>query len=251
MLTVSNIPALKDNYIWVIKDQKNKCFIVDPGDEIPVLNFIKNENLELEGILLTHHHHDHTDGVEALTKAFPELTVFGPNTERFPWVTHPLKHLDNIMILECEFSVYEVPGHTVDHIVYFNNTMLFCGDTLFSGGCGRIFEGTHEQMHNSLNLIANLPDNTDVFCAHEYTQANLKFAQIVEPNNLTLREYVAQLVTDEKVNFCSLPTTIAREKAINPFLRTSEPSVKAAVHMLANGSDLETFAALRDWKDRF
>ncbi|WP_028024673.1 hydroxyacylglutathione hydrolase [Enterovibrio calviensis] len=252
MLSISSIPAFNDNYIWLLKNDDNHCVVVDPGDAKPVLAFLAEHELILDAILLTHHHADHVGGVNALTSVYAGATVYGPSTARFSQVTHPLEDNASFSLLNTPFTVLHVPGHTVDHIAYHTEGMLFCGDTLFSGGCGRLFEGSPSQMHSSLMRLATFPDETLVFCTHEYTQSNLKFAQVVEPSNTALGEYVLTVNDLRAINQMTLPSTIGREKSINPFLRVNHASVKEAVkHTATDSSDVETFAALRRWKDEF
>ena len=252
MLTISSISAFQDNYIWVIEDYHQNCAIVDPGDADVVFTYLKENNLKLQAILLTHHHHDHTGGVNALIEAFPKLEIYGPDNDRFPWVTHPMNHESQFHLFETKFTAFETPGHTLDHIVYFNGKHLFCGDTLFSGGCGRLFEGSAKQMLESLTLLSKLPDKTGVYCAHEYTLANLKFAIAVEPDNQTLLNYYDEISNKIKAGLSSLPSTIGIEKTINPFLRVTEHTIKSALKSrIEQTSDLHTFAALRNWKDTF
>ncbi|KXF81222.1 hydroxyacylglutathione hydrolase [Enterovibrio coralii] len=252
MLSVSSIPAFNDNYIWLLKNDDNHCVVVDPGDASPVIQTLSEQGLTLDGILLTHHHNDHIGGVGELLARFPALFIYGPNTARFPQVTHPVADNDTFTLYGENFTVFQVPGHTLDHIAYYAEGMLFCGDTLFSGGCGRLFEGTPEQMHTSLTKLASLPEDTKVYCAHEYTQSNINFAIAVEPNNDALVSYAYDVKALRAENQSTLPSSIALEKAINPFLRAHIDSVKNAVTERAQGvSDVETFAALRRWKDDF
>ncbi|EOD80277.1 Hydroxyacylglutathione hydrolase [Grimontia indica] len=252
MLSVTSIPAFNDNYIWLLKNDDNHCVVVDPGDAKPVLETLNNEGLTLNGVLVTHHHNDHVGGIRTLLEHFPGLSIYGPATDRFPMVNHPLKHGQSFTLFNSDFTVFHVPGHTLDHIAYYAEGMLFCGDTLFSAGCGRLFEGTPKQMHQSLTHLASLPDDTLVFCAHEYTLSNLKFALAVEPNNTALNEYVVEAKALREKNIPTLPSSIGKEKCINPFLRAHIDSIKAAVSQGATDStDTETFAALRRWKDEF
>ncbi len=258
-ILVHRIPAFNDNYIWLIQpaDQQT-AFVVDPGDAEPVEQCLHGHKLNLAGILLTHHHNDHVGGVKALTQN-RNIPVYGPATERFkPWVTEPQQHGDILSLTpELQARILGLPGHTVDHIGYYfapqgQSPLLFCGDTLFAGGCGRLFEGSPAQMHSSLTLLTQLPDTTEVYCAHEYTLANLQFASQVEPDNTLLCTRLAQVENLRANGEPTVPTTIASEKATNPFLRTEEHGVKqqAEAHSgqtLANS--LAVFAAVRRWKD--
>ncbi|MDD1784130.1 hydroxyacylglutathione hydrolase [Enterovibrio sp. ZSDZ35] len=252
MLSVSSIPAFNDNYIWLLKNDDNHCVVVDPGDANPVIETLSQLGLTLDAILITHHHNDHIGGVNQLLSHFPSLTVYGPNTARFPFVTRPVADNDHFTLYGEDFTVFQVPGHTLDHVAYYAKGMLFCGDTLFSGGCGRLFEGTPELMHRSLTALSALPDDTKVYCAHEYTQTNINFAQAIEPNNEALATYAYDVKALREAGQSTIPSTIALEKAINPFLRSHIDAVKMAVTNRAQGvSDVETFAALRRWKDEF
>lgn len=252
MLSISSIPALTDNYIWLIKNESNHCIIVDPGSAEPVLERLKSHNVQLDAILITHHHWDHVDGIETLIQHFPDIAVYGPASSQIPHLTHPLQSGETVTLLDTKFTVYATPGHTLDHICYYADGHFFSGDTLFSAGCGRLFEGTPEQMHRSLSLIATFPDETNIYCAHEYTLANLQFAKAVEPNNVTLDQVEKTIKIMRNRGECSLPSTVGIEKSINPFLRTHIATIKAAVSKRTNtDSDVDTFAALRQWKDKF
>ena len=254
MVQVIPIPAFNDNYIWALVNQDNKqLYVVDPGDAEPVLAFCREHSLSLKGILITHHHWDHTNGVEKLVKKFNGLPVYGPNNSPFEGITHKLK--DDAVItldeLQLTLAIMHVPGHTLDHIAYYNENMIFCGDTLFNGGCGRLFEGTPSQMLTSLLRIAALPDSTQVYCTHEYTRANLDFAAYIEPDNHTLVAYRDELAKHSDI---SLPTTIEQQKAINPFLRTHEHNVRTSVlakNSVTEINDVSVFAALRELKDNY
>lgn len=250
------LPAFADNYIWMLHDNR-QALVVDPGDAQPVLEALQHSNLQLEAILVTHHHPDHTGGVETLRKA-TGARVFGPARERMP---EPLSRLTGGAQMDCLgliFQVIDVPGHTAGHIAYYCASMddaplLFCGDTLFSGGCGRLFEGSPAQMLASLDTLAALPEATRVCCTHEYTLNNLKFALAVEPANQQLAHYIAIAQTLRAQQQPTLPSTIGLERQINPFLRTRLAAIiEAAQGFDASANDeVSIFAALRQWKDKF
>jgi len=256
MLTVLHVPAFEDNYIWLIRaDGSDRVAIVDPGDALPVLASLAHHRLTPGAILCTHHHGDHVGGVEELTARYA-VPVYGPARERIPGITHRLRGGERVTLdtLGLEFEVLDVPGHTAGHIAYYGHGCLFCGDTLFSAGCGRLFEGTAEQLHRSLSRLLSLPPDTAVYCAHEYTAANLRFALTVEPGNPHVLDYHRQVVARRAQHLPSLPTTLARERDVNPFLRVHRPEVRSAVAAWAGrepGSETETFALLRQWKDGF
>lgn len=251
------LPAFTDNYIWVLHDTQ-RALVVDPGEVDGVLVWLKQQGLQLDTILITHHHADHTGGVAALRQA-TGARVIGPTVEPMP---EPLQRVDDgdvVSVLGLPFEVIKVPGHTSGHIAFFcpnvaGAPLLFCGDTLFSGGCGRLFEGTPAQMLTSLDRLSALPDSTQVCCTHEYTLANLKFAQAVEPLNAELATYIAHCQQLRAQNFPTLPSSIQVEKQINPFLRSREATVRhaAASHdPLASTDDVSVFATLRSWKNVF
>ena len=250
------IPAFDDNYLWLLHDGK-RALVVDPGDAGPVLRALDEHALQLESILVTHHHADHTGGVDALREA-TGAQVWGPATERIP---QPYTHLtggDTARALGLDFQVIDVPGHTAGHIAYYTpdvngKPLLFCGDTLFSGGCGRLFEGTPAQMLASLDKLAALPGNTVVCCTHEYTLSNLRFAMAVEPGNADLAAYQAQCISLREQGLPTLPSSMAQELLINPFLRTRQATIMtAARHFDASARDDTTvFAAIRQWKNQF
>lgn len=254
--TIHPIPALEDNYIWAIIDKKAKtALIVDPGEASPVEHFLKDQQLRLLGILITHHHWDHTNGIAALVKNHT-VPVFGPGTENIVEMTNKLSDTDKIKIEDfpLTFTSLSIPGHTSGHIAYYSPGVLFCGDTLFASGCGRIFEGTPEQMYASLQKIAALPDDTEIYCAHEYTLANLRFAKQVEPNNVDIDDRIKTVKALRDRGLPSLPSLLKDEKATNPFLRCEAKEVIASVqnHMEENlTSPVAIFAALRKWKDHF
>ena len=260
MLTFTALPAFNDNYIWLIQDAQRKlCAAVDPGDEQPVLNWLaEHPQWQLTDIIITHHHHDHVGGVSALKQA-TQAQVIGPARESIPSLDLPVDDGATIELLGHTVQVFAVPGHTLGHVVYFcqddvNPPWLLSGDTLFAGGCGRIFEGTAEQMYASLSRLAALPDTTQVYCTHEYTLSNLLFAQAVEPNNADINQRVAQVRQLRDQQQITLPSNIALEKRTNPFLRCEQTEViQAAEHK--SGVALDTnhavFATLRSWKDTF
>lgn len=252
MLSIKSIPAFNDNYIWLIHNNDNHCVVVDPGDAAPVLACIKEHGFILDAILITHHHHDHIGGVPELVHQFPHINVVGPENEPIPTLTHPVRDGDFVELFDEQFMVLGVEGHTKGHIAYVGDEKLFCGDTLFSAGCGRLFEGSAEQMFNSLQKLAALPDETEVYCAHEYTASNLAFALAVEPDNDYLQQYREKVLRLRANGKSTIPSTMQREKLINPFLRTNEPTVKHAVtSKVFDNTEVETFAALRRWKDEF
>ena len=256
MAIVHPIPALSDNYIWTLADDR-QAWVVDPGDAVPVLEWLAAHQRTLAGILLTHHHADHTGGVPDL-QAHTGVPAFGPAYEDLPSGVQRLSGGQRVNVLGHAFEVIDVPGHTAGHIAYYSagfagTPVVLCGDTLFSGGCGRLFEGTPDQMLASLDALAALPTDTRVCCTHEYTLSNLRFARTVEPDNPTLAEYQAHCTALRDEGRPTLPSTIAQERAINPFLRTREPAVRAAICQQSPGvqTDAEVFAALRRWKDGF
>ncbi|MCB1907597.1 MAG: hydroxyacylglutathione hydrolase [Rhodocyclaceae bacterium] len=243
------LPAFSDNYLWLIHDGRH-AVVVDPGDDGPVARALAGHGLELTAILLTHHHADHTGGVAALARA--GLPVYGPAAEHIAGVTHPLADGDRVAIdaPSLALQVIAVPGHTRGHIAYFGDGMLLCGDTLFNGGCGRLFEGTAAQMHASLGRLAALPGDTRVYCAHEYTLANLEFARAAEPHNPERDAYRERCRALRDAGRPTLPTDIATQRAVNPFLRCDSRSVRDTL-ALADAPDVQVFAGLRAWKDRF
>ena len=249
------VQAFRDNYIWLVPGSKPGCVaIVDPGDADPVLAALAQRRLSPTLILCTHHHHDHTGGIEALTRRFA-IPVYGPAAESIAGVTHPVGDGDTIDIGGSEpYRVLAVPGHTRGHVAYVGEGRVFCGDTLFVAGCGRLFEGTPHQLHASLTALAALPPDTRVYCGHEYTLANLAFARLVEPNNEDILAFVRRSKRLLAAGRPTIPSTIADERRINPFLRSSVPAVRAAASLAAarkSDTDATVFATLRRWKDDF
>lgn len=245
------IKALKDNYIWAIHNSES-CIIVDPGEAKVVLDFLTNKNLSLAAILITHHHYDHTDGIQEIHTKWPNTPIIGHKIS-------PNKHInkrvldEEIEIMNIKIQPIPTPGHTLCHLTYLvklEQPLAFTGDTLFSAGCGKIFEGTAAMMLNSLNLIASLPDETLIYCGHEYTLSNLRFAHTIEPNNTDIAQAINTLSNTE----ITLPSSLKTEKQINPFLRCKEPTVQASVKTkfkLNKINQLETFTLLRQWKNNF
>jgi hydroxyacylglutathione hydrolase len=262
MLNVIPVHAFKDNYFWVIDDGQH-AVVVDPGDATLVISYLTQKSLRLAAILVTHHHADHVGGIGGLLDWCEDhnIVVYGPASENIPRCTHKLNGGAVVHITSPNLSlrVIDVPGHTAGHIAYYaeHEGWLFCGDTLFAGGCGRLFEGTAAQMRNSLGKLAALPAETKVFCAHEYTLANLRFAIAVEPDNQALRARIAADTATRERGEPTLPSTMGLERATNPFLRWDEATVKLAATRASSGTigsnapaDL-VFAAIREWKNNF
>lgn len=252
------LPAFSDNYIWLLHDGK-QALVVDPGDAAPVQAALQTHGLQLQAILVTHHHADHVGGVDALRKA-TGAPVYGPAFEVLPEPVIRVDATTRLSLLGIDWQVLEVPGHTAGHIAWYGEPagqapVLFCGDTLFSGGCGRLFEGTAEQMHASLQQLAQLPPSTRVACAHEYTLSNLKFACTVEPSNLALLQYRAHCEALRQQQCPTLPSTLAQELAINPFLRCNVKEVAQSAQRFAANTSTQhpasVLAALREWKNAF
>ncbi len=256
MLTIEPIPAYDDNYIWLVTAAGKEAFVVDPGDAAPVLDTLGSRGLELTGILVTHHHFDHVGGLQALREAC-NPTVYGPDNPAIDGIDVTVGAGDRVQVLGHDFSVMAVPGHTLDHIAYFHDAeqpVLFCGDTLFAGGCGRVFEGTPAMMHESLQALAGLPGNTQVYCAHEYTLANLAFAQAVEPANDALAERIADAKASRAAGEPTVPSVLDLEFATNPFLRCAAPELLESLRQqerLGDASPSGVFATVRGWKDNF
>lgn len=261
-MTLHPVEAFSDNYIWVLDDGQ-RALVVDPGDAAPVRAYLAARSLRLDTILITHHHPDHVGGVAALMADAPDARRIGPANEAMPVPVQPVRGGDTVQALGLGFQVIDVPGHTAGHVAYFSAAgaapggapLLFCGDTLFSGGCGRLFEGTPAQMLDSLERLAALPDDTRVCAAHEYTLSNLKFARHVEPDNRALADYETRCQARRTEGRPTLPSSIATERRINPFLRAREPGVARRVRAHAqlpdDASVVPVFAALREWKNTF
>jgi hydroxyacylglutathione hydrolase len=252
MLEIVPVGAFKDNYVWTLRSGKHAA-VVDPGEARPVLEYLSREKLELSAILATHHHADHVGGIAELRR-HREVPVYGPRGEPIPTLTHPVSEGDTVTLpaLDVSFSVLDIPGHTRAHIAYYGAGALFCGDTLFACGCGRLFEGTAEQMYASLEKLRALPDATRVYCGHEYTLANIGFARSVEPANAALAEREKRDRGLREAGRPTLPSTLGEEKATNPFLRCAEPAVveSANKYLGARIADpVRVFAAIRDWKN--
>jgi hydroxyacylglutathione hydrolase len=252
------IRAFSDNYIWCMHNQQH-AVVVDPGDATPVIEYLTEHSLHLVAILITHHHYDHVGGIDQLIQHYPNIKVYGPINPKIGAITHRLKENDSVTLPEfnMQLSILETPGHTLDHVVYYNDELMFCGDTLFSGGCGRMFEGTPEVFYASLQKLAALPAETKVYCTHEYTQANINFATSIEPNNVALLEYAKWVKVIREEDKVTLPSTIKNESEINPFLRCHIKSTQSKVldsnsqHKKQANIEIATFAALRALKDNF
>lgn len=255
-MNLTALPAFSDNYIWMLDDGKS-AVIVDPGESAPVVAALDARGLTLIAILVTHHHHDHCGGVDALRDRL-QGQVYGPGHEVIPQPAVGLDDGDRIEVLGMAFDVIDIPGHTAGHIAFFHAAdaepaIVFSGDTLFSGGCGRLFEGTPEQMHASLGRLAELPGDTRVCCGHEYTLSNLKFAQAVEPANDDVARYAQWCVAQRAAELPTLPSTLAREALVNPFMRCAVPEVVASAraHGAVDNRGASVLAALRTWKNDF
>ena len=253
MLSVEPIKAYTDNYIWLVSTNEGSI-VVDPGESKEILNLIDTNEIDLKGVLITHHHYDHTNGLLDLTNKM-NLEVYGP--EKIEGINNIVNESDKFSLIGIDFEVIEIPGHTLDHLAFYSSNnkdpILFCGDTLFAGGCGRVFEGTFEQMFKSLKKISNYPKETKIFCGHEYTLSNLKFALKVDEDNKQLaNEYinVKKLISSD---IPSLPTNLNKELKLNPFLRCNEINIKNKIIDKFDiiDDELEIFTALRKWKDNF
>jgi hydroxyacylglutathione hydrolase len=256
MESVLHVRAFKDNYIWLVRGTApDRVAIVDPGDAAPVLPFLREQGLRPVAVLCTHHHGDHVGGVEDILDEY-SIPVYGPANEHIPRRTHALREGDRVSLpdLQLEFSILDIPCHTAGHIAYFGNGILFCGDTLFSAGCGRLFEGTAEQMHHSLSKLAVLPEDTRVYCGHEYTVANLRFALAVDDGNTDVKTYLTEAEQQQARGQPTLPSTIGLERRVNPFLRAGLSALRQAAERHEGrpfDSEVAVFASLRRWKDGF
>jgi hydroxyacylglutathione hydrolase len=253
MLNVEPIKAYTDNYIWLVSTNEGSI-VVDPGESKEILNLIDSNKIDLKGVLITHHHYDHTNGLLDLTNKI-NLEVYGP--KKIEGINNIVKESDKFSLIGIDFEVIEIPGHTLDHLAFYSSNnkepILFCGDTLFAGGCGRVFEGTFEQMFKSLKKISNYPKETKIFCGHEYTISNLKFALKVDEDNKQLADEYISVKKLISSNIPSLPTDLNKELKVNPFLRCNEINIKNKVIDKFDiiDDELEIFTALRKWKDNF
>lgn len=251
-MNLNSISAFQDNYIWVLSQQNGDCLIVDPGEAAPVLAAIAEHRWQPKAILLTHHHHDHVGGVPALLEKYPHLTVYGPEETRTKGATHLVSDGDSINVCGSEFSVFSTPGHTLGHVCYFSHPYLFCGDTLFSGGCGRLFEGTPAQMYQSLEKILTLPDETIICSAHEYTLANMKFAASIAPHDSAIIDYYNEVKELRAKKQKTLPLILKKERKINVFLRVNDADfIKEIPEETKMLHPEQRFAWLRSKKDDF
>ncbi len=254
MLSIKPIKALSDNYIWLVTTNEGSI-VIDPGESKQIIDLVKSNEIDLEGILITHHHYDHTNGIKEILK-YKKVEVFGPKNN-LNSITKRVKQNDVFNLIGLKFEVIETPGHTLDHIAFYclkdEKSILFCGDTLFSGGCGRVFEGTYSQMYESLKKLSKLPEDTQIFCGHEYTSSNLQFACAVEPNNQFIREYNQEIIEKTKNGEPSLPSSLKIEHMINPFIRCNEENLIDNINKKFGevSSEIEIFSTLRKWKDNF
>ena len=254
MINIEPIEAFSDNYIWLVTTNEGSI-VIDPGESQNLLKILKENNLNLKAILITHHHFDHTGGINEILSE-KSIDVYGPNNN-IDSINIRVANESKINLLGIEFEIIEIPGHTLDHIAYYSENnghpILFCGDTLFAGGCGRVFEGTFEQMHDSLSILKNLPLNTKIYCGHEYTESNLKFAKSIEPLNQRIISRYNDVIEQRKQGIPSLPTTLELELETNPFLRVGLKEVQQEISKKFNipKNDKDIFTAMRQWKDNF
>lgn len=251
MHQLNPILAFSDNYIWCLRDKNNYCVIVDPGTADPVIDYLQRNNLTLAAILITHHHLDHTGGISKLLR-FSQVALYGSN--QTPQVTDVVEEDQEITIspMSLTFTVLKIPGHTLDHVAYYTKGLAFTGDTLFTAGCGKIFEGSAAQMYHSLQKLNNLPLETLIYCGHEYTEKNLQFAEMVEPNNKDIQTRLQETHLLRQKNKPTVPASLSIEKNTNPFLRCEEPAVIAAASTYAKRSlqdPIEVLETLREWKN--
>lgn len=257
MPLIKPIPALNDNYIWAIMHpETHKMIVVDPGEAKPVIENLKKKQYQLAAIFITHHHWDHTNGIRDLVDYAGAIPVYGPATSDIPFCNQKLQEGDEIHFPDFDLTVkvIEIPGHTLDHIAFIGKSFIFCGDTLFAGGCGRLFEGNAAQMTASLNRIRDLPKETQIYCAHEYTLKNLQFAKLVEPNNKAIEKRLQNVEKLRRDNKPTLPSVLQLELATNPFLRYDKDSIRKSVETHSGKSlpnPISVFTELRQWKNEF
>jgi hydroxyacylglutathione hydrolase len=254
MINIEPIEAFSDNYIWLLTTNEGSI-VIDPGESQNLLKILKENNLNLKAVLITHHHYDHTGGINEILSE-KSIDVYGPNNN-IDSINIRLTNESKITLLGVEFEIIEIPGHTLDHIAYYSDNdghpILFCGDTLFAGGCGRVFEGTFEQMYDSLSILKQLPLNTKIYCGHEYTESNLRFAKSVEPLNQRIISRYNDVNELRKKGIPTLPTTIKLELETNPFLRLDIKEVQETISKKFNThkNEKDIFSAIRQWKDNF
>lgn len=246
------IPALSDNYIWLLSNENSECVIVDPSQAKPVIEMLTQRSITPIAILLTHHHDDHVGGVAELVKKYPNIDVFGPQETQSKGAENIIHNQERIIVGSFTFNVIGTPGHTLGHVAYYCEPYLFCGDTLFSGGCGRLFEGTAQQMFSSLQRLSSLPDNTLICCAHEYTLSNMTFAHHIMPENVLITDYLAQVSEMRKKLQPTVPITLKNEKNINLFLKSDDIDLQRILCITTNTyAPIKTFTKLRELKDNF